>query len=207
MADSSFEEGAIPPPESFPTFARFEFSDAVWFRAPLRAVMLAVSVFALLSLSPALADTQSPDHLRALGGMVVLGAFLLGGVIFTVSISDGGVDVTDKRVTVRFESFFRAAIPLEDIVGVREISPRPSWRYRWGLSTNWHDRISCSHGGQIVEIVLARPHVVRLWPRTVEVTKVWLAVRDHQSFIAEVERRIAGHASFLDSEPAFAAAA
>jgi hypothetical protein len=178
-ADISSEEGAIPTPESFPLPVRFEFYDAVWFRVPLRVVMLTVSVFALLSLSPALADTQSPDHVRAIVAMALLAAFVLGGVVFTVSISDGGVEVNGEGVTVRFESFFRAVIPIENIVAVRCISPRPGWRYRWGLSTNWLDRISCSHGGQMVEIVLARPHVVRLWPRRVEVTRLWLAVRDH----------------------------
>lgn len=191
-ADSSPEEGAIPTPHSFPVPARFEFHDAVWFRAPLRAVMLAVSVFALLSLSPALADTDSPDHVRALVGMGVLAAFVLGGVIFTVLISDGGVEINSGRLSVRFESFFYAAIPIEDIVAVTRISPRPSWRYRWGLSTNWHDRISCSHGGQIVEIALARPYVARLWLRTIEVTRLWLAVREHERFILAIERSIIG---------------
>ena len=42
-------------------------------------------------------------------------------------------------------------------VAIAPIDPRPHWRYRFGLSTNFVDRIACSHGGRLVEITLARP--------------------------------------------------
>ena len=156
----------------------FEFRNAIWFRAPLRFVVLAVSVFALMSLYPALRDVANPDHGRAIVGMLVLGAFVLAAAVFLVSMNDGYVEIDELSVTVRFESFFNVRFPLADIVRVQPIDPHPRWRYRWGLSTNFRDRVACSHGGRLVEIELARPCTVRLWPRTLEVPRLWRAVRD-----------------------------
>jgi hypothetical protein len=71
---------------------------------------------------------------------------------------------------------------------VRSIDPRPHWRYRFGLSTNYTDRVACSHGGPLVEIELARPLAVRLWPRHLAVQRVWLGVREHTAFLDALNR-------------------
>jgi hypothetical protein len=165
----------------------FEFADAWWFRGPLRLVTLAVAVFGLLSLYPALVDSSNPDHLRAIWGFAVLGVFVFGAVMFMVSISDCYVELDDAHVSIRFESFFNARFPIDDIDAVRAIEPRPGWRYRWGLSTNWRDRISCSHGGQLVEIELSSPQEIKLWPRTLQITRFWVAVRGHEGFVLALE--------------------
>ena len=165
---------------------RFEFRNAYWFRAPLRLIVVAVSVFALMSLYPALSDAANPDHGRAILGIAVLGAFALVAAYFMVAMNDGYVEVGDEAVTVRFESFFEVRVPLADIVGVTVVDPRPRFRYLWGLSTNFRDRVACSHGGQLVQIELGRPCPTRLWPRTLYVTRFWLGVRDHQALVAAV---------------------
>ncbi|HLB23929.1 MAG TPA: hypothetical protein VJP07_07525 [Dehalococcoidia bacterium] len=178
---------------------QFEFRSAIWFRAPLRLVVLAVTVFALMSLYPALRDAANPDHGRALAGMAVLGAFVVLAVVFMVSMNDGLVEVDNNNVTIRFESFFNARFPVEDIAAARPVDPRPRWRYRWGLSTNFRDRVVCSHGGQLVEIELSRPCHVRLWPRTLVVTRFWLGVRDAGAFLDALHRAAANAAT--DASP------
>jgi hypothetical protein len=162
----------------------FEFRSATCRRALLRFVVLSVSVFVLLSLYPALRDPSNPDHLRAIAGLGVLAAFVTAAVIFLVSTNDSYVEVDATHVNVRFESFFHVRFLLSDIAAVRLIDPRPRWRYRWGLSTNFRDRIACSHGGPLVEIELARPYRVRLWPRRLEVRRLWLGLREADVFIA-----------------------
>ena len=172
---------------------RFYFADAFWFRVPLKALVLAVAVFAFLSLYPALTNGSASDHEHALFGLTVLGGFMLAAAMFTVAIDDSHVEIGDEFVHVRFEAFFSARIALADIIGVRSVDPRPRWRYRFGLATNFDDRISCSHGGAMVEIVLARPQMTRLWPRVLPVTRFWVAVREHEAFAAELRRAVARH--------------
>ncbi len=167
---------------------RFDFADAWWFRGPLRALTIAVIVFTLLSLAPALTDGTNPDHVRALFGIVVLSAFVLGAVLFWVAISDSYVEVSGDTIAVRFESFFNVRIPVEGIVDVRPLDPQPRFRFRWGLATNFRDRISCSHGGRMLVLTLSEPVTVRLWPRTLLVTRFWLAVPDDQAFTAAIEQ-------------------
>ena len=180
---------------------RFEFADAWWFRVPLRIVVVSVTVFTLLSLEPALVDGHNPDHLRALAGVCILAAFLVGAAVFTASLGESYIEIRDEVVSVRFESFFGVEFPLRDIVRVQEIDPRPRWRYQWGLATNFHDRVSCSHGGQLVEVELASPCVVKLWPRTLEVSRFWLAARDYRGLIGALEP---GNSSAFQAVPAAA---
>ena len=167
---------------------RFDFADAWWFRVPLRLVALAVSVFTLLSLEPALVDGSNPDHLRALAGVSVLAFFMVASAVFVVSLGDSYIEVDDRVIHIRFESFFGVDVPIADVRRVTKIHPRPNWRYRWGLATNFRDRVSCSHGGQLVEIELERPCEVKLWPRTLQVTTFWLAAKDHDALIAALDR-------------------
>ena len=174
---------------------RFHFADAFWFRVPLKALVLGVAVFAFLSLYPALTSGTASDHEHALFGLTVLGGFMLTATIFTVAINDSHVEVDDEYVHIRFEAFFTARIALANIVGVRSVDPHPRWRYRFGLATNFEDRISCSHGGSMVEIELAQPQLTRLWPRLLPVTRFWVAVRDDQAFALELQRAVARHAS------------
>lgn len=180
---------------------RFDFADAWWFRVPLRFVVLAVTVFTLISLEPALLDRASPDHLRALFGIGMLAFFMLGAVVFMVSLDDSYVQIEEGVVTVRFESFFHVDFLASDVISVAPVDPHPRWRYRWGLATNFHDRVSCSHGGQLVEVQLEHPCVVRLWPRTLHVTRFWLAARDYRALMAALEP---GSFRSLDALPAAA---
>ncbi len=150
--------------------------------------MLAVAVFALVSLYPALAGGTREEHERALFGLTVLAGFMIAAAVFAVAINDSHVEIDDEYLHVRFEAFFAASIRLADIIAVRVIEPKPGWRYRFGLSTNLEDRIACSHGGQFVEIELAEPHLIRLWPRSLPVTRLWLAVREHDAFLEELHR-------------------
>lgn len=166
---------------------RFTFADAFWFRLPLRALMVATSAFALVMLYPALSEGTAQEAERALFGLAIVIWFVVTGAVFAAAINDGYVEIEGETLSVRFESFFRARFPLADIVAVREVDPRPRWRYRFGLSTNFTDRVSCSHGGRFVEVELARPHRVRLWPRDVDVRRLWLAVREHDRLLAELQ--------------------
>jgi hypothetical protein len=111
--------------------------------------------------------------------------------MFTVAINDSHVEIDDEFVHVRFEAFFTARVALANIVGVRVVDPRPRWRYRFGLATNFEDRISCSHGGTMIEIELAHPQMTRLWPRMLPVTRFWVAVREHEAFATELQRSVA----------------
>ena len=163
---------------------RFYFADAFWFHVPLKLLVLGVAVFAFLSLYPALTSGSGRDHERALFGLTVLAGFMVSATVFTVAIDDSYVAIDAEHVDVRFEAFFGARIPLADIVCVRVVDPRPRWRYRFGLATNFLDRISCSHGGSFVEIELARPQMTRLWPRVLPVTRFWIAVREHDELLA-----------------------
>lgn len=167
---------------------RFYFAKAFWFRWPLRALVVAVTVFALLSLYPARLNGTANDHERAAFGFAVLGAFVVLATLVSVAIDESYVD--DTAVTVRFEAFFGMHIPLTDMAAVRRIDPRPRWRYRWGLSTDWDRRIACSHGGAIVEIEVLRPLEVQLWPRRVAVTRLWLAVAEPDAFIAMLHHAV-----------------
>jgi hypothetical protein len=143
-----------------------------------------VTVFALLSLVPALADGNAQDVRRAIFGFTVVAMFVTVASTFAVAINDSYVEVDDRAIYVRFEAFFNMEVPRADIASVRLIDPRPRWRYRFGLSTNFVDRIACSHGGRFVEITLSRPWRTRLWPRHIDVTRLWLAVTDADGFIA-----------------------
>lgn len=169
---------------------RFDFAAAFWFRVPLKVLVLCVTVFAFLSLVPALTSGDGDDVRRAIFGFTIVAMFAAIASTFAVAINDSFVEVDDRTVYVRFEAFFNMEFPLADIVAVRFIDPRPRWRYRFGLSTNFTDRISCSHGGRFVEITLARPWRTRLWPRYIEVTHVWLAVTDAEALLETLR----GHA-------------
>lgn len=175
---------AITPPAE-----RFHFADASWFRIPLKVLVVGLTVFALLCLYPALGDQSLANHARMAFAFGTVLCFIALASIFTVAISDGHLDIRQAYIDVRFESFFHARIPLADIVSVEEIEPRPRWRYRFGLSTNFRDRVVCSHGGRMIEIVLAQPQPARLWPRHLAVSRFWLAVREYDEFVAALRRR------------------
>lgn len=165
---------------------RFHFADAFWFRVPLKTVVVALCVFGILTLWPALWRSETHDQLRAIFGFAVLGSFASIASIFTVAVNDCWVDIDDIDVRIRFEAFFNVSVPLADIVSVRAIDPPRRWRYRFGLSTNFEDRISCSHGGRLVEIELARPCATKLWPRRIPVRRFWLGVHQPDAFVAAV---------------------
>jgi hypothetical protein len=168
---------------------RYVFASAYWFRWPLRALVIAVSVFALVTLYPALADGTQSDLQRALFGLLVVGVFVVIATVVSVAIDDSYIEIDDHELTLRFEGFFGMKIPLENVTTVEHIAPAPRWRYRWGLSTDWTDRIACSHGGALVEVKLARPQRARLWPRDVPVRRLWLGVREPDAFIAHLASR------------------
>lgn len=135
----------------------------------------------------------------------MLGWFVASATVFSVAINDSYVEIAGGVVRVRFEAFFTARFPIDDIARVQVVDPHPRWRYRWGLSTNFADRIACSHGGPMVSITLARPQRTRLWPRHLPVTHFWLAVRQHDAFLATLERL--APSAFLDSASLLAEAA
>ena len=169
---------------------RFDFATAFWFRVPLKVLVLCVTVFALLSLVPALLEGSANDVQRAIFGFTIVAMFVGLASTFAVAINDSYVEIDDETLYVRFEAFFGMEVPLADVVSARFIDPRPRWRYRFGLSTNFVDRIACSHGGRFVEVTLARPWRTRLWPRQIEVTRVWLAVNDAAGLLSTLEQRI-----------------
>jgi hypothetical protein len=176
---------------------RFNFANAFWFRVPLKVLVLCVTVFALLSLVPALMDGDSEDVRRAVFGFTVVAMFATLASTFAVAINDCYVEIDDDVVTVRFEAFFNMQFPVSDVVAVLPIDPRPRWRYRFGLSTNFTDRIACSHGGRLVEITLARPWRTRLWPRYIDVTRVWVAVTEPDALVSLLRQRTEAPASEL----------
>lgn len=167
---------------------QFHFADAFWFRVPLRVLVLTVAVFALVTLYPALDQGTFGDRQRAILGLAVVTVFVVLASVFAAAINDSVVELTQNSLYVRFESFFHAEVPLADITRVAYIDPHPAWRYRFGLSTNFEDRVSCSHGGRFIEIELARPWHTRLWPRDIGVTRFWLAVREHEALMSELRR-------------------
>jgi hypothetical protein len=171
---------------------RYHFADAFWFRRPLKALVVVVFVFACLSLYPALTSGTSQDHERALFGLTVLGGFVVSAVLIWVAMDDSYVEIDSGRIFVRFEAFFRMEVALGDIVSIQSIDPRPGWRYRFGLSTNFEDRIACSHGGRMIEVELASPEVARVWPRHIAVRRLWLAVREYDSFLDDLRRTVPG---------------
>jgi len=166
---------------------RYHFSDAVWFRVPLKTLFVALTAFAIFTLYPALSGSAN-DVQRAIFGFTVLAFFVVLASIFAVTVDDSYADVDEDVLQVRFETFFNATIPIADIVRVAPIDPRPRWRYRAGLSTNFRERVCCSHGGRLIEIELAKPVTVKLWPRRLEIPRFWLGVREHQAFLAHLRR-------------------
>ncbi len=169
---------------------RFLFHDAFWFRVPLKTVVVGLCVFGILTLWPAFWRNDAHDQARAAFGLVIMVAFALLASIFTVAVNDGYVEIDDDELVIRFEAFFNARVALTDIVTVGRVDPRPQWRYRFGLSTNFVDRISCSHGGALVEIELAQACVTKLWPRHIPVRRFWLGLREPETFIANLREAV-----------------
>jgi hypothetical protein len=167
---------------------RFLFADAYWFRVPIKVLVLTVTVFGLVSIAPALSHGGVNDHQRAIFGLLVVMMFMATGTTVAVAISDSYVELDADSLYIHFEAFFTAEVPAADIVAVRFIDPQPRWRFRFGLSTNFEDRICCSHGGPLVEIELAHAWATRLWPRQIAVRRFWLAVRDQQALLDELRR-------------------
>jgi hypothetical protein len=180
---------------------RFPFADAYWFRVPLKVLVITVTVFGLVSLWPALTNGTPDDNRRAIFALLVVLFFMGAGITVAVAISDSYVDLDADVLFVRFEAFFSAEVAVADIIAVRAIDPRPRWRYRFGLSTDFVERICCSHGGPLIEIQLAHPWPTRVWPRRLDVRRFWLAVGDHDRFVIALQQ-VAPHAfpSTRDSE-------
>ncbi len=166
---------------------RYHFSDAIWFRAPLKTLIVALTAFAIFTLYPALGGTAS-DIERALFGFAVLAFFVVLASVFAVTVDDSYADLDGDELRIRFESFFNATIPVADIVRMAPIDPRPHWRYGIGLSTNFRERVCCSHGGRLIEIELAKPVPVKLWPRKLEIQRFWLGVREYEAFLVHMRR-------------------
>jgi hypothetical protein len=167
---------------------RFPFADAYWFRVPLKVLVLTVTVFGLVSIWPALTNGTPADNQRAIFALLVVLLFMGAGVTVAVAISDSYIELDSDALFIRFEAFFSAEVAVADIIAVREIDPRPRWRYRFGLSTNFADRIACSHGGPLVEVELAHAWPTRLWPRHLAVRRFWLAPRDYDRFILALHK-------------------
>jgi hypothetical protein len=165
--------------------ARFEFADPVWFRVPLKALVLAVTVFGFVSLYPAFG---AGEWERAAFGLAVVLAFAAVAAVFAVAIADSYVVADDHALEVRFEALFHLTVAVANVATVRYVERQPRWRYRWGLSTNMRDRIVCSHGGPLVEIEFEAPVAVRVGPRTLRVTRLWLGVLEGDAFIARMRR-------------------
>lgn len=170
---------------------RFRFQDARWFRLPLRAVVIVLFTFALLNLYPALTRGAPNDHERAVFGLTVLAAFTVLAAVLAVAINDSYVEIESERLFIRFEAFFNVHVPLADITELSIIDPTPRWRYRFGLSTDFHGRVACSHGGRIVEVELSRPCRVKIWPRMHAVHRFWLGLEDPEAFIEDLQARLA----------------
>jgi hypothetical protein len=184
--------------------SRFSFADAYWFRVPLKVLVLTVTVFGLVSIWPALTNGTPDDNRRAVFALLVVLLFMGGGITVAVAISDSHLELDERTLYVRFEALFSMEVPVSEIVAVRAIDPRPRWRYRFGLSTNFTDRICCSHGGRLLEIELARPIPTRLWPRPVAVQRLWLGVREYDRFVLALHR--AASQAFPGEAPAARAA-
>lgn len=165
---------------------RFDFTDALWFRAPLRALALAVAVFGLIYLYPALTDPAM--RMRGLLGLAVISLFVLAATLVTAAVADSYIELDGDVLFVRFEAVFSATFPLAGITSVRRIDPPRRWRHSFGLSTDWRDRIALSHGGPLMEIEFARPCPTRLLRRTVGVRRLWVAVRDPDALAVAIAR-------------------
>jgi hypothetical protein len=177
----------------------FRFAEATWFRRPLKALVICVFVFAVLSLYPAFTQGTENDAERAIFGLTVLMGFFVSATALWVAVDDSYIELDAESVYIRFEGFFHAEFPTSDIVRVEQINPKPAWRFRFGLSTNFIDRIACSHGGQLVEIELAHAWRTRLWPRRIPVQRFWLGLPDSGAFIDEL-RQLVPHA-FEGADP------
>jgi hypothetical protein len=170
---------------------RFHFAHATWFSLPLKVLVVAMTVFALVSLYPSLASGIPEERDRALFGLVMAMGFAAMASLVIVAVNDSYVELRGDTMFVRFEGFFSFEAPLADVVAVAAVDPRPRWRYRFGLGTDFVERLSCSHGGPIVEVALARPQPARIWPRTLRVRRIWLGVREHDAFV----RALSAHAN------------
>lgn len=174
--------------------ARFDFAGAHWFRVPLKVLVVAVTVFGLLSIWPALSDGNPVDDARAIFALCAITFFIGASITVAVALGESYVDLDGETIFIRFESFFSAEIALADVVAVRAIDPRPRWRYRLGLSTDYAERICCSHGGPLIEIELVHARPTRLWPRRIiDVRRFWLAVREYDRFALALQL-VAPHA-------------
>lgn len=147
-----------------------------------------VAVFGLVSLYPSLTEGSSAEYRRAIAGIGVTVVFIALATLVTSAINDGFMEIDASTLYVRFEGFFQAEVPLSAILRVTPIDPRPRWRYRLGLSSDRRGRICCSHGGNLIEIQLAPPQTMRIWPRQMRVSRLWLAVRQSDELLAELRR-------------------
>ncbi len=165
---------------------RFECSPALWFRVPLRAVTLVVVALGLYVIAPALGEAATRD--RAIAGLAVVVLFAAASSVVTAAVADSYAEIEGDTLLVRFEGMFFAAYPLRDITMVQRIDPRRRWRHSLGLSTDWHERLVLSHGGELVEIQFRRPQPARLLRRTVPVRRLWIAVSEPDAFIEALNR-------------------
>jgi hypothetical protein len=156
----------------------------------MRVLVVAVAAFALVSVYPTLIGDVPGHRLNALFGMAFVLCFVVLGTVFAALIDESAVDLDDEALSIQFESFFHLVVPLNDIAAIRAIDPQPRWRYRLGLSTDWQERISCSHGGHFVEIELNARVSVRLWPRAVRVKRLWLGLVERDAFITDITARL-----------------
>ncbi len=170
---------------------RFHFADAFWFRVPAKIVVITVMAFALVTIWPALTEGTPDERQRALFGFATVIFFVAVATTFAVAINDSYVEVDDRMLLVRFEAFFTAEVPLADIVAVREIDPRPRWRFRFGLSTDFRERVCCSHGGRLIEVELRNAWRTRIWPRQIAVRRFWFAIREHHAFLEALRVHVA----------------
>ena len=169
----------------------FHFADAFWFRVPVKVVVITITAFALVTIWPALIEGTSDERGRAIFALALVGFFVAVATTFAVAINESYIELDEVSLFVRFEAFFSATIPLTDITAVREIDPRPRWRFRFGLSTDFHERICCSHGGRLVEVELQRAWETRIWPRTIAVRRFWFAVKEYDGFLRDLQDRVA----------------
>jgi hypothetical protein len=169
---------------------RFAFADAFWFRVPAKVVVITVTSFALVTIWPALTDGTPHEQQRAMFALAAVVFFVSIATTFAVAINDSYIELGGETLFIRFEAFFTAEVPISEIVAIREIDPRPRWRFRFGLSTDLRDRICCSHGGRLIEIELRHAWRSRIWPRHIAVRRFWVAVRDHDAFLDALRAQV-----------------
>jgi len=170
---------------------RFHFADAFWFHVPAKIVVITVTAFALVTIWPALTEGTPSERERATFALAAVTFFVAVATTFAVAINDSYVELDGRTLYVRFEAFFSAEVPLTNIVAIREIDPRPRWRFRFGLSTDFRERICCSHGGHLVEVELRNAWHTRIWPRQIAVRRFWFAVREHRALIDALQAQVA----------------